>query len=93
MTGSSHWPKQVSAPARPSFSTPPSFQQSSGPVRQRRRLGPASQLVLVETVCDEETVAARLAARAVQGDSPSDATLSIFRQQLASGESCLTSGS
>jgi aminoglycoside phosphotransferase family enzyme/predicted kinase len=42
------------------------------------------QLVLVETVCDEETVAARLAARAVQGHSPSDATLSIFRQQLTS---------
>jgi predicted kinase len=42
------------------------------------------QLVLVETVCDEETVAARLAARAVQGHSSSDATLSIFRQQLAS---------
>jgi uncharacterized protein len=42
------------------------------------------QLVLVGTVCDEETVIARLAARAVQGRSPSDATLSIFRQQLAS---------
>ena len=42
------------------------------------------QLVLVETVCDEETVAARLAARAVQGHTPSDATLSIFREQLAS---------
>jgi aminoglycoside phosphotransferase family enzyme/predicted kinase len=42
------------------------------------------QLVLVETVCDEETVAARLAARAVQGHSPSDATLCIFRQQVAS---------
>jgi uncharacterized protein len=42
------------------------------------------QLVLVETVCDEETVAARLTARAVQGRSPSDATLSIFRQQLVS---------
>jgi aminoglycoside phosphotransferase family enzyme/predicted kinase len=42
------------------------------------------QLVLVETVCDEETVAARLAARVAQGRSPSDATLSIFRQQLAS---------
>ncbi|HEX5992723.1 MAG TPA: hypothetical protein VFY70_09145, partial [Thermomicrobiales bacterium] len=34
--------------------------------------------------CDEETVAARLAARAVQGHTPSDATLSIFREQLAS---------
>jgi aminoglycoside phosphotransferase family enzyme/predicted kinase len=43
-----------------------------------------AQLVLVETVCDEETVAARLAARAARGDSPSDATLSIHRQQLAS---------
>ena len=43
-----------------------------------------AQLVLVETVCDEETVTARLAARSVQADSPSDATLSIFRQQRAS---------
>ena len=42
------------------------------------------RLVLVETVCDEGTVAARLAARAVQGHSPSDATLGIFRKQLAS---------
>ena len=40
MTGSLHWPKQVSAPARPSFSTPPSLLQSSGRVRQCRRLGP-----------------------------------------------------
>jgi predicted kinase len=44
----------------------------------------SSQLMLVETVCDEETVVARLAARAVQADSPSDATLSIFRRQRAS---------
>ena len=43
-----------------------------------------ARLILVETICDEATVAARLAARAVRGDSPSDATLSIFRQQLAS---------
>jgi aminoglycoside phosphotransferase family enzyme/predicted kinase len=39
--------------------------------------------LLVETVCDEETVAARLAARAARADSPSDATLQIYRQQRA----------
>jgi predicted kinase len=42
-----------------------------------------ARLVLVETRCDEETVAARLAARAARGGSPSDATLSTFRHQLA----------
>jgi len=40
-----------------------------------------ARLVLVETVCDEATVAARLAARARRGDSPSDATLETYRQQ------------
>jgi aminoglycoside phosphotransferase family enzyme/predicted kinase len=42
-----------------------------------------AQLVLVETICDEETVASRLAARTARGDSSSDATVSIFRHQLA----------
>ena len=42
-----------------------------------------AQLVLVETVCDEETVAARLATRTARGGSLSDATMSIFRHQLA----------
>jgi aminoglycoside phosphotransferase family enzyme/predicted kinase len=42
-----------------------------------------AQLVLIETVCDEETVAARLATRTARGNSPSDATLSIFRHQRA----------
>ena len=40
-------------------------------------------LMLVETVCDQATVAARLATRAERGDSPSDATLATFRRQLA----------
>jgi aminoglycoside phosphotransferase family enzyme/predicted kinase len=43
-----------------------------------------AQLVLVETICDEETVAARLATRTMRGDSPSDATLATFRRQLDS---------
>jgi aminoglycoside phosphotransferase family enzyme/predicted kinase len=40
-------------------------------------------LVLVETVCDEATVAVRLAARAEEGASPSDATLATYRRQCA----------
>jgi predicted kinase len=43
-------------------------------------------LVLVETVCDEATVAARLAARAEGGASPSDATLATHRRQRAAVE-------
>jgi aminoglycoside phosphotransferase family enzyme/predicted kinase len=38
---------------------------------------------LVETICDEATVAARLAARAARGDSPSDATWETYQQQRA----------
>jgi predicted kinase len=37
--------------------------------------------LFIETVCDEETVAARLAARAARGDSVSDATLETYRRQ------------
>ncbi len=51
--------------------------------------GSNAQLVLVETICDENTVAARLAARTVQGQSPSDATLSTVRHQLASVRAAL----
>jgi len=40
-------------------------------------------LLLVETICDEATVAARLAARAARGDSPSDATLTTYQRQRA----------
>jgi aminoglycoside phosphotransferase family enzyme/predicted kinase len=39
--------------------------------------------LLVETICDEATVAARLAARQARGDSPSDATLAVYRAQRA----------
>ena len=43
-----------------------------------------TQLVLVETVCDEATIATRLAARAQRGDSPSDATMATYLRQRAS---------
>lgn len=46
----------------------------------------AVPLLLVETTCDEATVAARLAARSAAGDSPSDATLATYRQQRAALE-------
>jgi predicted kinase len=42
-----------------------------------------ARLALVETVCDEATVAARLAARAEGGDSPSDATMATHTRQRA----------
>ena len=42
-----------------------------------------TRLVLVETVCDEATIATRLAARADRGDSTSDATLATYRRQVA----------
>lgn len=38
---------------------------------------------MVETVCDEATVAARLAIRAKEGRSPSDATLATYQRQRA----------
>jgi hypothetical protein len=40
-------------------------------------------LVLVETVCGEATVAARLAVRAQRGNSLSDASLATYLRQLA----------
>ncbi len=55
-----------------------------------QRAGAAAQaahhgvpLMLIETVCDEATVAARLAARSASGTSPSDATFATYRQQRA----------
>ena len=42
-----------------------------------------ARLVLVETICDEGTVAARLAARAKRGNSPSDATMATYLRQRA----------
>lgn len=40
-------------------------------------------LLIIETVCDEPTVAARLEARTAAGASPSDATLATYQQQRA----------
>ena len=40
-------------------------------------------MALVETICDEATVATRLAARAHRGDSSSDATLATYARQRA----------
>jgi predicted kinase len=45
--------------------------------------GAGARLLLVETVCDETTVAARMATRAAGGNSPSDATLATFQRQRA----------
>jgi hypothetical protein len=42
-----------------------------------------ARLILLETVCDEATVAARLAARAQQGRSVSDASFATYLQQRA----------
>jgi uncharacterized protein len=55
--------------------------QRAGAADVANRAG--TQLMLVETICDEATVAARLAARVARGDSPSDATLEIYRRQRA----------
>jgi aminoglycoside phosphotransferase family enzyme/predicted kinase len=55
--------------------------QRTGAANVAARAG--TRLVLVETVCDQATVAARLVARAARGDSPSDASMSIFRQQMS----------
>jgi uncharacterized protein len=43
-----------------------------------------TRLMLVETICDEATVAARLAARAERGNSPSDATMATYWRQRSS---------
>jgi predicted kinase len=40
-------------------------------------------LVLVETECDEDVVADRLAARQARGESRSDATIDTYRRQRA----------
>jgi len=41
-----------------------------------------TRLVLVETICDQTTIAARLASRAARGNSPSDATMETYLRQL-----------
>jgi len=53
--------------------------QRTGVANVATRAG--TRLVLVETVCDQAMVAARLAARAARGDSPSDATMVTYRRQ------------
>ena len=40
-----------------------------------------TRLMLAETICDETTVAERLAARAARGASPSDATMATYLRQ------------
>jgi hypothetical protein len=40
-------------------------------------------LVLVETVCDEETAIGRILMRARRGNSRSDATVEVYRRQRA----------
>ena len=42
-----------------------------------------ARLVLLETICDEGTVAARLAARTAEGQSASDASFATYRRQRA----------
>ena len=54
--------------------------------QRRKRLVTVAQaagtpLVLIETVCKEETAVERLAARTRRGDSPSDATVEIYQRQ------------
>jgi aminoglycoside phosphotransferase family enzyme/predicted kinase len=55
--------------------------QRTGAANVAARAG--TRLVLVETICDQATVAARLAARAARGDSPSDATMATYLRQRA----------
>jgi hypothetical protein len=40
-------------------------------------------LILLETVCAEETAIARILTRARRGDSRSDATVEVYRRQRA----------
>ena len=81
MTGFSLWPKE-SPYGDPPFSTPPSLcRRRTGAANVATRAG--TRLVLVETICDQATVAARLAARAARGDSPSDATMATYVRQRA----------
>ncbi|MCA9876588.1 MAG: AAA family ATPase, partial [Thermomicrobiales bacterium] len=56
-------------------------EQRSGAAALADRLG--VPLVIIETICDEAMVAARLAARSAAGTSPSDATLATYRRQRA----------
>jgi len=56
--------------------------------KRRERLAAVARaagvpLVLVETVCDEETAVGRILMRARRGDSRSDATVEVYRRQRA----------
>ena len=59
--------------------------------RRRERLAAVAReagvpLVLVETVCGEETAVGRILARAGRGDSRSYATVEVYRGQRAAAE-------
>ena len=59
--------------------------------QRRERLAAVAQaagtpLVLIETVCKEETALERLTVRTRRGDSPSDATVEIYRRQRAAAQ-------
>ena len=59
--------------------------------RRRERLAATARevgmpLVLLETVCGEETAVGRILARARRGDSRSDATVEVYRRQRAAAE-------
>jgi uncharacterized protein len=59
--------------------------------RRRERLADVAReagvpLVLVETVCGNETAVGRILARAGRGDSRSDATVEVYRRQRAAAE-------
>jgi uncharacterized protein len=56
--------------------------------KRRERLAAVARtagvpLVLMETVCDEETAVGRILMRARRGDSRSDATVEVYRRQRA----------
>jgi aminoglycoside phosphotransferase family enzyme len=64
--------------------------------KRRERLAAVSRavgapLVLVETVCGEETALGRILARARRGDSRSDATVEVYRRQRAAALASPTS--
>jgi predicted kinase len=64
--------------------------------KRRERLAAVSRavgapLVLVETVCSEETALGRILARARRGDSRSDATVEVYRRQRAAALASPTS--
>ncbi len=58
-----------------------SAEQRAGAAELAARSG--VPMLLIETICDEATVAARLEARSAAGTSPSDATLATYQQQRA----------